>query len=124
MKDSLKKFYEYVGSEENLMYYVRINVRWNEEVFLKMKKVIREVMNDYENEDHYPKRFVMYFILEIPSVINMLSHWKTGSQEDMLPGETYTEEKFLSMIAERIKQLEELRKEFIQSLWHYGNPNE
>lgn len=56
--------------------------------------------------------------------INILSHWKTGSQEDMLPRETYIEEKFLSMIAERIKQLKELRKEFIQSLWHYGNPNE
>lgn len=118
MKNSLKKFYEYIQSDEELMYYVRINAEWNEELFIKMKKLIREVINDYENDDYYPKRFVMYFMLEIPSIINMLSHFKTCNEKERLAG--YTEESYLSMIAERRKQLEELRKEFIDSLWHFG----
>lgn len=114
----MKKFYEYIQSDEELMYYVRINTEWNEELFIKMKKLIREVINDYENEDYYPKRFVMYFMLEIPSIINILSHFKTCNEKERLAG--YTEESYLSMIAERRKQLEELRKEFIDSLWHFG----
>lgn len=118
MKNSMKKFYEYIQSDEELMYYVRINTEWNEELFIKMKKLIREVINDYENEDYYPKRFVMYFMLEIPSIINILSHFKTCNEKERLAG--YTEESYLSMIAERRKQLEELRKEFIDSLWHFG----
>lgn len=118
MKSSLKKLYEYIQSDEELMYYVRINAEWNEELFIKMKKLIREVINDYENDDYYPKRFVMYFMLEIPSIINMLSHFKTCNEKERLAG--YTEESYLSMIAERRKQLEELRKEFIDSLWHFG----
>lgn len=118
MKNCMKKFYEYIQSDEELMYYVRINAEWNEELFIKMKKLIREVINDYENDDYYPKRFVMYFMLEIPSIINMLSHFKTCNEKERLAG--YTEESYLSMIAERRKQLEELRKEFIDSLWHFG----
>ena len=103
MKNSLKKFYEYLVSDEELMYYVRINVEWNEESFNQMKQLVREVIKDYENEDYYPKLFVVYFMYNIPLIINMLSHFKTCDE---------------SMIAERIKQLEELRNEFIDSLWH------
>lgn len=33
MKDSLKKFYEYYASDEELMTYVRLNGEWNEESF-------------------------------------------------------------------------------------------
>lgn len=118
MKNSLKDFYEYLDSDNELMYYVRINAEWNEEAFIKMKKLIRDVIKDYEKEDYYPKRFVMYFMLEIPSIINMLSHFRKCNEKEISAG--YTEETFLSMIAERIKQLEELRKEFFDSLWHGG----
>lgn len=118
MKNSLKNFYEYLGSDKELMYYVRINAEWNEEIFIMLKKLIRDVIKDYENEDYYPKRFVMYFMFEIPSIINMLSHFKKCNEKEILAG--YTEETFLSMIAERKKQLEELRKEFFDSLWRDG----
>ena len=62
MKDSLKKFYEYLVSDEELMYYVRINVEWNEESFNQMKQLVREVIKDYADEDYYPKRFTIYFM--------------------------------------------------------------
>ena len=44
MKDSLKKFYEYLGSDNELMTYVRLNGEWNEEAFCEMKKLVKEVM--------------------------------------------------------------------------------
>lgn len=114
MKDSIKKFYEYLGSEEELMYYVRINAAWNEEAFNKMKELVREVIKDYADEDYYPKSFILYFMREIPSIINILSYFKAGTEEELLVD--YTEETYLSMIAERMEQLEKLRWEFIDSL--------
>lgn len=114
MKDSLKNFIEYLGSDEELMYYVRINVEWNEESFIRMKHLVREVIRDYENEDFYPKIFVQYFMREIPSVINILSHFKGCSEKELSAG--YTKETYLSMIAERIKQLKNLHWEFVKSL--------
>ena len=118
MKDSLKNFLEYCGSEEELMYYVRINAEWNEDSFQRMKQLARAVMKDYADEDYYPKRFIIYFMREIPSVINILSHFKKCSEKERLAG--YTDESYLSMIAERIKQLEKFRLEFVSSLEDYS----
>lgn len=117
MKDSLRKFYEYLGSDENLMFYVRIRAEWSEDSFLKMRHLARDAMRDYAAEDYYPKRFTAYFMREIPALIDILSHFKHGSEKELLAG--YTDESYRSMIAERIEQLEEFRQEFIRSLENY-----
>lgn len=114
MKESLKKFYEYLASDEELMYSVRINAEWNEESFSKMQKLVKAVMADYAMEEVYPKEFVLYFVREIPSVINILSQIKVCTEEKLLEG--YTQETYMSMLADKIKQLENLKWEFIKSL--------
>ena len=52
VKESLIKFCKYSASDEELFMYIRINAgKWNEESFLKMKKLVREVIKDYENDE-------------------------------------------------------------------------
>ena len=51
MKESLKKFYEYLASDEELMYFVRMNGEWNEKSFCEMKKLVKDVMEDYAKEE-------------------------------------------------------------------------
>ena len=114
MVESLKKFYEYMGSDEELMYYVRMNAEWNEESFIKMEQLVREVIKDYKDKDDYPKHFIRYFMIEVPSVINLISHFKRCDEKALSEG--YTEETYLNMIAEKVKQLEKLRWDFIYSL--------
>ena len=59
VKESLKNFSKYSASDEELFMYIRINAgEWNEESFVKMKKLVREVIKDYENEECYPKIFI------------------------------------------------------------------
>jgi len=115
-KESLKNFCKYSASDEELFMYIRLNAgEWNEESFVKMKKLVREVIKDYENEDYYPKIFINYFFLNIPSVINILSNFRGCTEEELRKG--YTEESYLSMIAERIQELKKLKLEFQNSLW-------
>ncbi len=116
VKESLKNFSKYSASDEELLMYIRINAgEWNEESFVKMKKLVREVIKDYENEECYPKIFINYFILNIPSIINILSNFKGCTDEELRKG--YTVESYLSMIDERIKELKKLKMEFENSLW-------
>lgn len=116
MKESLKKFYNYNASDDELFMYIRTNAgEWNEQSFIQMKKTVREVMKDYKDENYYPKVFISYFICNIPSIINMLSGFKRCSDEEMQKG--YTEEMYLSMIAERIEELKKLQLEFSHSLY-------
>ena len=114
MVESLKKFYEYMGSDEELMYHIRINAEWNEESFLKMQQLVREVIKDYKDKDDYPKHFIRYFMIEVPSIINIISHFKRCDEKALSEG--YTDETYLNMIAEKVKQLKALRDEFISSL--------
>ena len=60
MKEILSRFYDYLDSEEELNYFVRMNAEWNEESFCKMKQLVREVMADYAHEDFYPKRMLFF----------------------------------------------------------------
>ena len=116
MKESLKNFYNYDASDEELLMYIRINAgKWNEKSFLQMKKIIREVIQDYKNENCYPKAFVRYFVLNIPSIISILSGFRGCTDEEIR--KYHTKENFLSMIAERIKELKNLQREFMDSLW-------
>ena len=114
MKASLEKFFEYVGSDEELMYFMRINADWNEESFIKMEQLIREVIRDYANDDSYHKKFIIYFMREIPSIIEMLSHFKVCPEDYIQEG--YTQESYRNLIAERVERLQKLRKDFIKSL--------
>lgn len=115
MKESLKNFYNYIASDEELFVYIRINAdRWNEESYLQMKKIIKEVIKDYKDEDCYPKAFVSYFVTNIPSIISILSGFKRCLYEEL--SEYGTQEIYLSMIAGRIKELKDLQLEFIHSL--------
>ncbi len=115
MRESLSKFYDYLDSEEELCYFVRINADWNEESFCKMKQLLREVMADYAQEDFYPKRFVGYFMNDINDIINMLSHFKVCTEKNIKQG--YTQETYMSMVADRKKQLNELMWEFRRTLY-------
>ncbi len=115
MRESLSKFYDYLDSEEELSYFVRINADWNEESFCKMKKLLREVMADYAQEDFYPKSVVGYFMNNIPDTINSLSHFKVCTEKDIKRG--YTQETYMSMVADRKKQLNEFMREFRETLY-------
>lgn len=115
LKGSLKNFYEYDASDEELFTYIRTNAgEWNEQSFIRMKDIVREVMEDHKDENYYPKVFVRYFMRNIPSVINILSGFKRCTDKEIQKG--YTEEIYLSMIADRIRELKNLQLEFIHSL--------
>ena len=57
---------------------------------------------------------VYYFMLQIPSVINILSHIRGCTEEDLRPG--YTKESYLEKISILTEQLRQFYYEFELSL--------
>ncbi|SMF90162.1 hypothetical protein SAMN05661091_4915 [Paenibacillus uliginis N3/975] len=97
--------------EEELAYYIRINADWNEESFIKMMRLIRNVMEDYSDDLYYHKTFVFYCTEIIRIVIGTISReefcnsWSEG----------YTKESYKDFIVERINQLKLLQEDFIMT---------
>lgn len=70
--------------------------------------------NVYIHMKKTTQRIVLYFTLMIPSIINILSQIKVCTEDKLLEG--YTQESYMSMLSDKMKLLEELRWEFINSL--------
>ncbi|MCL1935056.1 MAG: hypothetical protein FWF57_01560 [Defluviitaleaceae bacterium] len=114
-KKSLQNFIDYVGSEEELRFFIRNNADWNEISFMKMFKLATEVIYDYEIEEFYPKSIIVYFMVDIPSIIEMLSNFKFCDEK--IGEKEYTKESYEEYISERINKLKNLKKDFIKSLY-------
>ncbi|MEC0090851.1 hypothetical protein [Paenibacillus macquariensis] len=112
MRESLKQFLAYNDSDDELEYYIRMHADWNEESFVKMRQLIRKVIEDYSDDDYYPKTFVYYCMKSVERIIGIISRiefcntWPEG----------FTKESYKDFITARIDQLELLQKEFIGSL--------
>ena len=90
-------------------------VKYGAHVIVRMKESFEKFFEYFcSDEDYYPKKFVVYFMREIPSIINILSHFKGCTEEVLMRG--YTEETYLNMIEESIEQLKKLCNEFVYSL--------
>lgn len=111
-KDSLKEFYDYLSSDEELMYDIRMHAEWNEASFSKLKQLIYVIMQEYEDKP-YDHELISY-MQNIPTIVHMLSQFQKCSQINLEEG--YTQETYLKMISNKIDELNQLYDIFMNSL--------
>ena len=100
--NSLKNLINYIESDEELEYAIRMSHDWNEESFIKMVQLLENVKNDYTNSDCLPKTYVMYCVSTIPRILGMLHHFKNS-----------TDEKRNLFIEEKAERLRQISQDFI-----------
>lgn len=110
MKESLKQFLEYYDSDEELAFYIRINAEWNEESFVNMKKLIKVVIEDHNEEIQYDPTFIYYCVDIIQFIVDLISN--NAFYNGTWPKE-FTEESYKAFLDERIKELKQIREDFI-----------
>lgn len=113
MKESLKEFIDYNDSDDELEYYIRIHAEWSEESFLKMKRLISNVVEDYSDDSYYPKSIIYYCLKVIQRIIDIISN--DFFCQHVWPKE-FTQESYNAFISERIIDLESIRENFINSI--------
>lgn len=119
--DTLKDFYNYLSSDEELMYDIRMHAEWNEASFSKLKQFVYTIMQEYADKPYYPERVISY-MQNIPSIIHMLSHFQQCSQKNIDEG--YTQETYTQMIFHRIEELTQLYEQFMKSLNEKNTQNQ
>ena len=119
--DTLKDFYNYLSSDEELMYDIRMHAEWKEASFSKLKQFVYAIMQEYKDKTYYPERVISY-MQNIPSIIHMLSHFQQCSQKNIDEG--YTQETYTQMILHRIEELTQLYEQFMKSLNEKNTQNQ
>ncbi|WP_455673476.1 hypothetical protein [Phocaeicola sp.] len=73
IKQSLKLFLNYLDSDEEIEYYLRINADLNEEIVLTAISLARKVIDDYKDELVFPKVIASFCLKSNERVISILS---------------------------------------------------
>lgn len=119
--DTLKDFYDYLSSDDELMYDIRMHAEWNEASFSKLKQLVYAIMQEYKDKTYYPERLISY-MQDIPTIIHMLSHFQQCSQKNIEEG--YTQETYKQMMIHRIEELTQLYEQFMKSLNEKNTQNQ
>lgn len=111
MKESFNNFIEYYNSEESLVFYLKENMKWNEQSFIQMEQLSKNVISDYSDFDLYPKAFISTFLYTIEETISILK----SSEFRELYSNNYTNESCSEFIIKTIFKLRTLKKFFYSS---------
>jgi hypothetical protein len=74
MKESFKKYIEYVESEDEFSYKVRMEREWDDEEYQRFLALLLAVINDYKDTDLMPIPVVLFFTSQLNYLVGTISH--------------------------------------------------
>lgn len=104
MKESLKKYLEYLDSDEEFSFKVRTEAEWDDRAYQEFIRLITAVINDYKDSGLIPIPVMLFFTSGLDQLIGTVTNplfFKTSSKayEDLVRG--------------RVAELEVLQKKFL-----------
>lgn len=108
MKQSLVKYLEYLDSDEEFTYILRMEYEWHQDKFEKMISHIRNILQDFKDDELIPKCIIYFFINNVDFIIGTTS--KNVFFNNIPNG--YTKEQYSKIIKQGQDELLNLRKKF------------
>jgi hypothetical protein len=106
--ESYKKYLEYLESDDEFEYQVRMEHEWDDEKYQELLKLLMDVINDYKPTDLIPRSVMHFFTSGITRLTGMISH------PDFLNNRTIKDLKaYQELVNKRKNELLELQKKFI-----------
>ena len=112
MKESFKEYLEYLDSDEELEYYIRINATWNEGSFERLKTLLKEMETDYAADMYYPRPLISFYVKGVDRIVGVVTNPLFLNNPDA----GYTKESYAVMILQRAAELRALKERFLSTL--------
>ncbi|WP_143081192.1 hypothetical protein [Chitinophaga rupis] len=74
MKESLKQYVEYVGSEDEFSYKVRMEGEWDDDEYHRFITLLLAVIDDYKDTDLMPVPVMLFFTSQLNHLVGTISH--------------------------------------------------
>lgn len=104
MKESLKNYLEYLDSDDDFTFKVRMNFEWDDEAYQEFIRLMMDVINDYKDDHLVPIPVVLFFTGGIKQLIGMVTNplfFNSATPE------------YEALVRKRVGELEELQKKFL-----------
>lgn len=103
MKESLKNYLEYLDSDEEFIFKVRMEREWDDNTYQELINLIMTVINDYKEDDVVPIPVVLFFTSGLNQLVGMVSN------PDFF---TNTSKTYEDLVRSRVKEMEALQQQF------------
>lgn len=74
MEESLKQYVEYVESDDEFSYKVRMEREWNDDEYHRFITLLMAVINDYKNTNLMPIPVMLFFTTQLNYLVGTISH--------------------------------------------------
>jgi len=74
MKESLKQYVEYVDSEDEFSYKVRMEGEWDDDEYHRFITLLLAVIDDYKDTDLMPVPVMLFFTSQLNHLLGIISH--------------------------------------------------
>ena len=110
--DLIKTYHIKSDSTDWFLYYLRLNLEWDDNRYMEMMELINSILNEYKNQLLVPKLLVPFFMNEIELIIGIASHpnftklnisWIKCPEDRM---------KYKELVERRIHGLKEMQNNF------------
>ncbi|SJZ95434.1 hypothetical protein SAMN04488128_10221 [Chitinophaga eiseniae] len=104
MKESLKKYLEYLDSDEEFSFKVRMEAEWDDEAYQEFIRLTMAVINDYKDDHLVPIPVALFFTTGLKQLTGMVTNplfFKTASPE------------YETLVRRRVAELEDLQQQFL-----------
>lgn len=104
MKESLRKYLEYLDSDDAFVLNVRLTFEWDDNAYQEFIQLMMAVINDYKDEYLVPIPVVLFFTTGIKQLTGMVTNplfFKTASPE------------YEALVRRRVVELENLQQQFL-----------
>lgn len=82
MQNSLLQYLEYKALNDYFPYYLRVNLNWDDDNYLRMVSLIKNILEEYKDNDLFPKDAVLFFTKDITTILSIISNPLFGKTRD------------------------------------------
>ncbi|MBC9913911.1 hypothetical protein [Chitinophaga varians] len=104
MKESLKKYLEYIDSDEDFSFKVRMEAEWDDHAYQEFSRLMTAVIHDYKDSGLIPIPVMLFFTSGLDQLIGIVTNplfFKTASRE------------YEDLVRGRVAELEAWQKKFL-----------
>lgn len=110
--DLIKTYHIKANSDDWFLYYLRLNLEWDDNRYLEMIELINSILNEYKNQLLVPKLLVPFFMFEIDQIISIASHPNFTNLNLSWIKNPEDRKKYKELVEKRIQELKKMKYDF------------
>lgn len=105
--DLIRTYRIKANSDDWFLYYLRLNLEWDDNRYLEMMKLINSIMNKYKNQLLVPKLLIPFFTFDVNQIIGIASNpnftnlnisWIKNPEDRLYTGRNYFRTKWYGRV--------------------------